>query len=102
MTTFMYFCMTVSYACVMVVHVGINFFTCVCVCVCGVSSCEPCGCDGRGSTSNTCNSNGTCLCKEHVTGVKCELCKLNTLGLSADNPSGCAEGMYTKLQLQCV
>ena len=38
------------------------------------SACLSCDCNIQGSDSIKCDSNGMCMCKEHVTGNICEGC----------------------------
>ncbi|XP_006859338.1 PREDICTED: laminin subunit beta-4 [Chrysochloris asiatica] len=62
-------------------------------------ACIPCECDPDGTLSGgICVSHsdpalgsvaGQCLCKENVEGAKCDQCKPNHYGLSANDPLGC-------------
>ncbi|XP_006882698.1 PREDICTED: laminin subunit beta-4 [Elephantulus edwardii] len=62
-------------------------------------ACIPCECDPDGTLSGgICVSHydpalgsvtGQCLCKENVEGTKCDQCKPNHYGLSAQDPLGC-------------
>ena len=42
-----------------------------------------CGCSAEGSLDQSCNENGLCSCKEHVTGDKCDACVTGFLGYPA-------------------
>ncbi|XP_077967518.1 usherin-like isoform X1 [Styela clava] len=53
-------------------------------------SCEPCGCNNKGSINDTCNTiTGTCSCKGNVIGDKCDECREGSSYLTAENPMGC-------------
>ncbi|XP_029473145.1 laminin subunit beta-4 [Rhinatrema bivittatum] len=62
-------------------------------------ACIPCDCELEGTMNNgMCQSHtnldlelaaGTCPCKQHVEGVRCNRCKPEYFGLSANNPLGC-------------
>ena len=39
-----------------------------------------CGCSAEGALDSSCNENGICSCKEHVTGDKCDACVTGFLG----------------------
>ncbi|KAM8945416.1 usherin [Pelodytes ibericus] len=54
--------------------------------------CLPCQCDMSGTMngSPSCdNSTGQCLCKDFVTGKRCNRCKDHTYNLTTDNVRGC-------------
>lgn len=54
--------------------------------------CGPCTCNTAGTFDgrDTCDSSdGQCLCKTNVIGLRCDTCRPNTTSLSADNPDGC-------------
>ena len=42
-----------------------------------------CGCSPDGSLDQSCNENGLCSCKDHVTGDKCDACVTGFLGFPA-------------------
>ncbi|XP_078090835.1 laminin subunit beta-4 [Mustelus asterias] len=62
-------------------------------------ACIPCNCDPEGSLNNgMCESHsdpglhtvaGHCICKRNVEGARCDQCKSDYFGLSANNPDGC-------------
>ena len=53
--------------------------------------CVACGCNTNGTVaaSPTCSSDGLCMCKALVTGLKCDSCVSTAYGLSAANSQGC-------------
>ena len=56
--------------------------------------CNPCSCNTAGTFGgrDTCrSSDGQCLCKTNVIGLRCDTCRVNTSSLSADNSNGCEE-----------
>lgn len=56
--------------------------------------CNSCTCNTAGTFDgrDTCNSSdGQCLCKIRVIGLRCDACRANTTSLSADDPNGCEE-----------
>lgn len=62
-----------------------NFF-------CSHCSCFPaCECDPDGAVPGApCDpATGQCVCKEHVQGERCDLCKPGFTGLTHTNPQGC-------------
>lgn len=54
-------------------------------------ACIPCECDPDGAVPGApCDPvTGQCVCKEHVQGERCDLCKPGFTGLSSANPQGC-------------
>ncbi|ELK16127.1 Laminin subunit beta-3 [Pteropus alecto] len=54
-------------------------------------ACIPCECDPDGAVPGVpCDPvTGQCVCKEHVQGERCDLCKPGFTGLSSANPQGC-------------
>ncbi|KAM8816498.1 laminin subunit beta-3 isoform 1-T3 [Rhynchonycteris naso] len=54
-------------------------------------TCIPCECDPDGAVPGVpCDSvTGQCVCKEHVQGERCDLCKPGFTGLTYANPQGC-------------
>ncbi|XP_040841221.1 laminin subunit beta-3 [Ochotona curzoniae] len=54
-------------------------------------SCIPCECDPDGAVPGApCDpATGQCVCKEHVQGERCDLCKPGFTGLTHTNPQGC-------------
>ncbi|KAJ8021428.1 Agrin [Holothuria leucospilota] len=65
----------------------------------GNEGCQPCGCNRAGSRRDDCGQDfGQCVCKEGVTGLKCDKCpagqKMGTIGCEEDaeaEPLTCAE-----------
>ncbi|CAD5209051.1 unnamed protein product [Bursaphelenchus xylophilus] len=61
-------------------------------------NCEKCNCNPDGTEptecrgdSCLCTNEGQCLCKKHVTGLKCDQCVANSFSLDKTNPQGCTE-----------
>ncbi|XP_078086591.1 usherin [Mustelus asterias] len=55
-------------------------------------SCHPCNCNPAGSVNATCHqTNGTCFCKQFVTGLKCDVCAHNMSHLDVNNTFGCSK-----------
>ncbi|XP_008058180.1 laminin subunit beta-3 [Carlito syrichta] len=54
-------------------------------------TCIPCECDPDGAVPGApCDPvTGQCVCKEHVQGERCDLCKPGFTGLTYSNPQGC-------------
>ncbi|XP_042537993.1 laminin subunit beta-3 [Dipodomys spectabilis] len=54
-------------------------------------TCIPCECDPDGAVPGApCDpKTGQCVCKEHVRGERCDLCKPGFTGLTYANPQGC-------------
>ncbi|XP_012637176.2 laminin subunit beta-3 isoform X2 [Microcebus murinus] len=54
-------------------------------------TCIPCECDPDGAVPGApCDAvTGKCVCKEHVQGERCDLCKPGFTGLTYANPRGC-------------
>nr|XP_012314664.1 laminin subunit beta-3 [Aotus nancymaae] len=54
-------------------------------------ACIPCECDPDGAVPGVpCDPvTGQCVCKEHVQGERCDLCKPGFTGLTYTNPQGC-------------
>ncbi|XP_006888006.1 PREDICTED: laminin subunit beta-3 [Elephantulus edwardii] len=54
-------------------------------------TCIPCECDPDGAVPGApCDPvSGQCVCKEHVQGERCDLCKPGFTGLTYTNPQGC-------------
>uniref|UniRef100_H0XKY8 Laminin subunit beta-3 n=1 Tax=Otolemur garnettii TaxID=30611 RepID=H0XKY8_OTOGA len=54
-------------------------------------TCIPCECDPDGAVPGApCDPvTGKCVCKEHVQGERCDLCKPGFTGLTNANPQGC-------------
>lgn len=54
-------------------------------------TCIPCECDPDGAVPGApCDPvTGQCMCKEHVQGERCDLCKPGFTGLTHTNPKGC-------------
>ncbi|XP_047560834.1 laminin subunit beta-3 [Lutra lutra] len=54
-------------------------------------ACIPCECDPDGAVPGApCDpGTGQCVCKEHVQGERCDLCKPGFTGLTYANPQGC-------------
>ncbi|XP_017651521.1 laminin subunit beta-3 [Nannospalax galili] len=54
-------------------------------------TCIPCECDPDGAVPGApCDTvTGQCVCKEHVQGERCDLCKPGFTGLTFANPQGC-------------
>ncbi|XP_044123420.1 laminin subunit beta-3 [Neovison vison] len=54
-------------------------------------TCIPCECDPDGAVPGApCDpGTGQCVCKEHVQGERCDLCKPGFTGLTYANPQGC-------------
>ncbi|XP_038204561.1 laminin subunit beta-3 [Arvicola amphibius] len=54
-------------------------------------TCIPCECDPDGAVPGApCDPlTGQCVCKEHVQGERCDLCKPGFTGLTFANPQGC-------------
>ncbi|XP_016062951.1 PREDICTED: laminin subunit beta-3 [Miniopterus natalensis] len=54
-------------------------------------TCIPCECDPDGAVPGVpCDpATGQCVCKEHVQGERCDLCKPGFTGLTYANPQGC-------------
>ncbi|XP_062970480.1 laminin subunit beta-3 [Cynocephalus volans] len=54
-------------------------------------TCIPCECDPDGAVPGApCDPvTGQCMCKEHVQGERCDLCKPGFTGLTYTNPQGC-------------
>lgn len=54
-------------------------------------TCIPCECDPDGAVPGVpCDrETGQCVCKEHVQGERCDLCKPGFTGLTSANPQGC-------------
>ncbi|XP_040302259.1 laminin subunit beta-3 [Herpailurus yagouaroundi] len=54
-------------------------------------TCIPCECDPDGAVPGVpCDPvTGQCVCKEHVQGERCDLCKPGFTGLTYANPQGC-------------
>ncbi|KFO19671.1 Laminin subunit beta-3 [Fukomys damarensis] len=54
-------------------------------------TCIPCECDPDGAVVGApCDPvTGQCVCKEHVQGERCDLCKPGFTGLTHTNPQGC-------------
>uniref|UniRef100_A0A8C8ZZ34 Laminin subunit beta-3 n=1 Tax=Prolemur simus TaxID=1328070 RepID=A0A8C8ZZ34_PROSS len=54
-------------------------------------TCIPCECDPDGAVPGVpCDPvTGKCVCKEHVQGERCDLCKPGFTGLTFANPQGC-------------
>ncbi|XP_004375250.1 laminin subunit beta-3 [Trichechus manatus latirostris] len=54
-------------------------------------ACIPCECDPDGAVPEApCDPvSGQCVCKEHVQGERCDLCKPGFTGLTYTNPQGC-------------
>ncbi|XP_037352621.1 laminin subunit beta-3 [Talpa occidentalis] len=54
-------------------------------------ACIPCECDPDGAVPGApCDPlTGQCVCKEHVQGERCDLCKAGFTGLTHANPQGC-------------
>ncbi|XP_032948573.1 laminin subunit beta-3 isoform X2 [Rhinolophus ferrumequinum] len=54
-------------------------------------TCIPCECDPDGAVPGVpCDRvTGQCVCKEHVQGERCDLCKPGFTGLTSANPQGC-------------
>ncbi|XP_058131119.1 laminin subunit beta-3 isoform X2 [Dasypus novemcinctus] len=54
-------------------------------------TCIPCECDPDGAVPGVpCDPvTGQCVCKEHVQGERCDLCKPGFTGLTYSNPQGC-------------
>ncbi|XP_064333219.1 laminin subunit beta-3 isoform X3 [Camelus dromedarius] len=54
-------------------------------------TCIPCECDPDGAVPGApCDPvTGQCVCKEHVQGERCDLCKPGFTGLTYANPQGC-------------
>ncbi|XP_077120924.1 laminin subunit beta-4 isoform X1 [Ranitomeya variabilis] len=62
-------------------------------------TCIPCDCDPNGSKDNgICEAKtnhrlgiiaGTCVCKEHAEGMRCDQCKPGYFDLDGNNPEGC-------------
>ncbi|XP_023422897.1 laminin subunit beta-3 [Cavia porcellus] len=54
-------------------------------------TCIPCECDPDGAVPGApCDPvTGQCVCKEHVQGERCDLCKPGFTGLTHTNPQGC-------------
>ncbi|XP_011793429.1 PREDICTED: laminin subunit beta-3 [Colobus angolensis palliatus] len=54
-------------------------------------TCIPCECDPDGAVPGApCDPvTGQCVCKEHVQGERCDLCKPGFTGLTYTNPQGC-------------
>lgn len=54
-------------------------------------TCIPCECDPDGAVPGApCDPlTGQCVCKEHVQGERCDLCKPGFTGLTFSNPQGC-------------
>jgi len=44
--------------------------------------CVPCACDSTGSLFSQCRANGSCVCREGVTGRYCDSCKRGYFGFS--------------------
>lgn len=74
------------------------------------AGCTACDCNPSGSTSTYCNpSNGQCICKDRVEGLKCDRCKDGFFNFTSDcipcncNPLGSESGtVCDKTQGQCV
>nr|XP_057947713.1 laminin subunit alpha-2 isoform X3 [Doryrhamphus excisus] len=74
--------------------------------------CTACTCSILGSDSETCDLDrgvcacadrtGKCSCKENVIGDNCDRCKLNTFGLSVQNPLGCSKCYCYGLTHSCI
>ncbi|XP_033845842.1 laminin subunit gamma-3 [Periophthalmus magnuspinnatus] len=54
--------------------------------------CLPCNCNINGSVTQQCDQTGSCVCKEGVTGEKCDTCTpgFHSLGLGGCRPCGCS------------
>lgn len=61
----------------------------------GYPECKRCSCNIHGSIRSPqsgafeCDDRGQCLCKQLVTGKKCDTCRQSTFGLSENNDVGC-------------
>lgn len=61
-----------------------------------------CDCDSTGTLEPICDTyTGTCLCKEHVFGPRCDRCVDGTFSLSSDNPKGCTSCYCFGSTTQC-
>ncbi|XP_060769556.1 laminin subunit alpha-2 [Neoarius graeffei] len=74
--------------------------------------CISCDCSLSGSNAETCDAEagvcacaertGQCSCKENVEGLRCEVCKVGTFGLSVRNPLGCSRCYCFGLSTSCT
>ncbi|KAK3506985.1 hypothetical protein QTP70_034266 [Hemibagrus guttatus] len=74
--------------------------------------CVSCDCSLPGSNAETCNAEegvcacaertGQCSCKLNVEGLRCEVCKVGTFGLSVRNPLGCSRCYCFGLSTSCT
>lgn len=55
-------------------------------------------CDERGTEREI---NGECVCKEHVTGERCNQCKPNTFNLDSGSDTGCVDCFCMGVTQQC-
>lgn len=64
--------------------------------------CMKCDCDYSGTREPVCDTfTGTCLCKEHVYGPRCDRCIEGTFALSTDNSKGCTKCYCFGATSQC-
>ncbi|XP_060740347.1 laminin subunit alpha-2 isoform X3 [Tachysurus vachellii] len=74
--------------------------------------CVSCDCSLSGSNAETCNHEegmcacaertGQCSCRMNVEGLRCEVCKVGTFGLSVRNPLGCSRCYCFGLSTSCT
>ncbi|XP_062857847.1 laminin subunit alpha-2 [Trichomycterus rosablanca] len=74
--------------------------------------CLSCDCSLAGSIADTCNtemgvcacseSTGQCSCKVNVEGLRCEVCKPGTFGLTVNSPVGCTRCYCFGLSSTCT
>ncbi len=66
-----------------------------CIKNCTLFRCTFCGCNVAGTLpGGGCDlSNGTCYCKEFVTGQQCDQCVSGYVNLEESNPLGCSAGL---------
>ncbi|GAA6078074.1 laminin subunit alpha-2-like, partial [Tachysurus ichikawai] len=74
--------------------------------------CVSCDCSLSGSKAETCNHEegmcacaertGQCSCRLNVEGLRCEVCKVGTFGLSVRNPLGCSRCYCFGLSTSCT
>ncbi|XP_058247538.1 laminin subunit alpha-2 isoform X3 [Hemibagrus wyckioides] len=74
--------------------------------------CVSCDCSLPGSNAETCSTEegmcacaertGQCSCKLNVEGLRCEVCKIGTFGLSVRNPLGCSRCYCFGLSTSCT
>ena len=84
-------------------HTGIQHWFILPLCVIISAMCVGCDCDAEGTVSGTvCNrTSGQCVCKDHVTGRRCDQCESGYWNLTSSGCISCNCYSIGSIELSC-